>query len=411
MSMRMSVLNLGRHSPSRLINLARLQEDCGYETFWYADERFFREVYTGLTVAALHTQRIQVGTLVTDPYTRHPALTAMALASLDEVAAGRAILGLGAGVSGSAELQIARRRPAQAMRETVAIVRGLLRGETVPVQGEVITGGPTRLDFQPVRSQVPVYIASNGPMGLVLAGEIADGVVMQGPVAPALVEWFLAQVRRGAQRAGRNLHEIDVVARLNVCIHPDARVAKDLMRPTIVRSLVAQQPHFRTFVTAGLELPPALRDQIAALGYTHDAAHLALAAELVLDPFVDAVTLAGTVEEVTARVTQLQRLGVTKVKPGDPVVLSLNSCGQCDNCQSGHPAYCEDVAFLSFGCARPSDGSSPLSQDGAVNAHPRGHQMPLGVLSVIDQSRGAGAATAIPSSPQEDVTSPSPVSG
>lgn len=313
MSIRMSVLNLGRYPPSRLIDLARLQEDCGYETFWYTDERFFREVYTGLTLAALHTQRIQVGTMVTDPYTRHPALTAMALASLDEIAAGRAILGLGAGVSGFAEMQIMRHRPVQAMRETVGIVRGLLRGETVPVQGEVITGSPTRLDFQPVRSRVPIYLASNGPMGLALAGEIADGVVMQGPVAPALVEWFLAQVRRGAQRAGRDLREIDVVARLNVCVHPDARVAKDLMRPAIVRSLVAQQPHFRTFVTAGLELSTALRAQIAALGYTHDAARLAPAAALVPDTFVDAVTLAGTVEDVTAGVLQLQQRGITHV--------------------------------------------------------------------------------------------------
>jgi 5,10-methylenetetrahydromethanopterin reductase len=313
MNMRMSVLNLGRHPPSRLIELARLQEECGYETFWYADERFFREVYTGLTLVALHTQRIQVGTLVTDPYTRHPALTAMALASLDEIAAGRAMLGLGAGVSGFAEMQIARRRPVQAMRETVAIVRGLLRGEAAPVQGEVITGSPSHLDFQPVRSRVPIYVASNGPMGLALAGEIADGVVMQGPVAPALVEWFLAQVRRGAQRAGRDLHDIDVVARLNVCLHPDARVAKDLMRPTIVRSLVAQQPHFRTFVTAGLELPAGLREQIEALGYTHDASRLAPAAALVPDTFVDAVTLAGTVEEVTARVSQLQQMGITHV--------------------------------------------------------------------------------------------------
>jgi 5,10-methylenetetrahydromethanopterin reductase len=313
MSMRRSVLNLGRYPPSRLIDLARLQEDCGYETFWYADERFFREVYTGLTLAALHTQRIQVGTMVTDPYTRHPALTAMALASLDEIAAGRAVLGLGAGVSGFAEMQIVRRQPVQAMRETVAIVRGLLRGETVQVQGEVITIGPTRLDFQPVRARVPIYVASNGPMGLALAGEIADGVVMQGPVAPALVEWFLAQVRRGAQRAGRDLSEVDVVARLNVCLHADARVAKDLMRPTIVRSLVAQQPHFRTFATAGLELPTALREQIAALGYTHDPSRLAPAAALVPDAFVDAVTLAGTVEEVAARVGYLQQLGVTHV--------------------------------------------------------------------------------------------------
>ena len=182
MSIRMSVLNLGRYPPSRLVDLARLQEDCGYETFWYTDERFFREVYTGLTLVALHTQRIQVGTMVTDPYTRHPALTATALASLDEIAAGRVILGLGAGVSGFAEMQIVRRRPVQAMRETVAIVQGLLRGETVSVQGEVIKGGSdnaaaptseTGLSSKSASPRVrfwgttlgPPFSASRGPAG------------------------------------------------------------------------------------------------------------------------------------------------------------------------------------------------------------------------------------------------------
>ena len=58
--------------------------------------------------------------------------------------------------------------------------------------------------------------------------------------------------------------------------------------------------------------------------------------------------------------------GVRKVQVGDHVVLSFNSCGYCDNCQSGHPAVCDEVGFLSFGCERPSDGSSPLSQNGAV---------------------------------------------
>jgi 5,10-methylenetetrahydromethanopterin reductase len=313
MSLRISVLNLGRYPPARLRHLAQLQEECGYETFWYADERFFREVYAGLTFVALHTQTIQVGTMVTDPYTRHPALTAMAIATLDEIAGGRAILGLGAGVAGFAEMQLTRQKPAQAMRETIAVGRQLWRGDTVDYHGEVITLAHGRLDFRPVRPHVPVYIASNGPMGLALAGEIAEGAVMQSPVAPALVEWFLHQVRRGAQRAGRDPAAIDVVARLNLCIDEDAHRAKDVMRPTIARTLIAQQPHFRTFVTAGLALPPRLQDMITALEYTHDAALLAPVAALVPDTFVDAVTLAGTVEDVATTVVRLVQQGVTHV--------------------------------------------------------------------------------------------------
>jgi 5,10-methylenetetrahydromethanopterin reductase len=313
MQLRMSVLNLGRYPPARLLHLARLQEECGYETFWYTDERFFREVYAGLTLVAMHTRTLQVGTMVTDPYSRHPALTAMAIATLDEIAGGRAILGLGAGVSGFTEMRVARRKPVQAMRETVTVVRDLLRGQTVDVHGEVITLAHGRLDFQPVRPSVPVYIASNGPMGLALAGDIADGVVMQSPVAPPLVDWFLAQVRRGAQRAGRDLATVDVVARLNLCLHQDTSVARDVMRPTIVRTLVAQQPHFRTFKIARLEIPTPLREMVAALGYTHDPAALAPAAALVPDSFVDAVTLAGTVEEVAARIVSMVQRGVNHI--------------------------------------------------------------------------------------------------
>jgi len=190
MDLRLSALNLAKYPPARLIELARLQEACGYETFWYTDERFFREVYSGLTLAAVHTRNIKLGTMVTDPYTRHPALTAMAIATVDEVAEGRAVLGLGAGVAGFTEMQLVRHQPAQAMREAVTVVRQLLGGATVDMHGQVVTLAHGRLDFPPLRAHVPVYIASNGRLGLALAGEIAEGAVMQGAVAAPLVACF-----------------------------------------------------------------------------------------------------------------------------------------------------------------------------------------------------------------------------
>src|SRR5262249_8059782 len=88
------------YEPARLADLAALAEDTGYDDFWLADERFFREVYACLTVCALRTHRIRLGPCVTDPYSRHPALTAMAMATLDGISNQRSVLGLGAGVSG-----------------------------------------------------------------------------------------------------------------------------------------------------------------------------------------------------------------------------------------------------------------------------------------------------------------------
>ena len=125
MDLRLSALNLAQYPPARLINWHASRRRAARPSG--TDERFFREVYSGLTLAAVHTRNIKLGTMVTDPYTRHPALTAMAIATLDEVAEGRAVLGLGAGVAGFSEMQLVRRQPAQAMREAVTVVAAARR--------------------------------------------------------------------------------------------------------------------------------------------------------------------------------------------------------------------------------------------------------------------------------------------
>src|SRR6266487_6727777 len=126
MTLRTGLLLLPTYDPDRLAALAELAEGTGYDDLWLADERFFREVYASLTLCALRTRRIRLGPCVTDPYSRHPALTAMAIATLDEIASGRAILGIGAGVSGLRELGIDGSRSATAMREAIGLIRRLL---------------------------------------------------------------------------------------------------------------------------------------------------------------------------------------------------------------------------------------------------------------------------------------------
>ena len=127
---------------------------------------------------AEHTSRVKIGPCVTDPYSRHPALTAMAIATLDEISARRAILGIGAGISGFAELGVERKKPARAIREAIELIRMLLRGETVTYQGDVIRFHDGKLGFAPHRAEIPVYVASNGPLGQKMAGAIADGAIM-----------------------------------------------------------------------------------------------------------------------------------------------------------------------------------------------------------------------------------------
>jgi 5,10-methylenetetrahydromethanopterin reductase len=310
MALTTGLLILPTHSVERLGALAQSAERLGYDYLWLADERFFREVYASLTVCALRTGRIALGPCVTDPYSRHPALTAMAIATLDEISGGRAVLGMGAGVSGFRELGIQRTRSGVAMREAVELIRRLLTGESVTYTGSTMRFDGGRLDFKPARADIPVFIAAQQPMGCRVAGRLADGAIMQGCVAERLLAFFRDTVAVGAREAGRDPQAVDLVARVNVCIHDDRHVARDVMKPTIVRSLAAQRPDFFTFTTAGLTVPPALAKRLEGLSYTHDPTPLREAAIEVPEDFVDAVTLAGAPDDVAAGVVRLGRSGI-----------------------------------------------------------------------------------------------------
>src|SRR5215471_4097111 len=143
--MTLQLLLLGDVPVAQLKERARLAEANGYTAVWVADERFHREVDSCLGQIAANTAKVLVGPCVTDPHARHPALTAMAIATLDEISGGRAILGTGAGISGIAELGIERRKPARAIRESIQLIRALLRGETADFYGEVIALNNGRL--------------------------------------------------------------------------------------------------------------------------------------------------------------------------------------------------------------------------------------------------------------------------
>ena len=313
MTLRTGLLLLPTYDPDRLAVLAEIAEGAGYDDLWLADERFFREVYSSLTLCALVTRRIRLGPCVTDPYSRHPALTAMAIATLDEISKRRAVLGIGAGVSGFRELGVDAGRSAVAIREAVELIRRLLAGETVTVKGRAISFADGRLDFAPPRADLPIYVASQRAAGCRVAGRLADGAIMQGALAEPLVRFFRETVHGAAREAGRDPARVALVSRLNVCVADDRVAARDVMRPTLVRSMSAQRPDFFTFRTAGLTLSAGLRDKVLALPYTHDPAPLRAVAPGVPDEFVDAVTLTGPPDVIAPEVVRLARSGITEI--------------------------------------------------------------------------------------------------
>ena len=192
--------------------LARTAEESGFEYVWISDENpspSYRDVFVTMTAIALRTERIKIGTGICNPYSRHPAQLAVAISSLNEMARGRVILGLGPG--GSLPLRPLGiklwNKPISAIREAFKILRGLFAGETVNLEGTVLTAVNCKLD-PPPKERIPVYLAARGPKMLELVGELSDGAILTAPLG--YLDFALDRIKAGAEKAGRQLEDINI---------------------------------------------------------------------------------------------------------------------------------------------------------------------------------------------------------
>jgi 5,10-methylenetetrahydromethanopterin reductase len=245
---------------------ATLAEEVGFTLVGVADSQsVFREVYATLALCAHATRRVRLGPTVTNPVTRHPAVAASSIATVDEIAGGRAFFGLGSG--DSAILNLAERPATLAdLRHYVETVRALLaRGEAE------WRGRPTRLTW--AKRALPVYLSAEGPRTLELAGEVADGVIVNVGLEPALVRDAVARIHAGARRAGRDPAAIDLWALVRANVVDDVAAGVDEIR----MELASNAHHVFRFTLEGKHVPPGLAEAIRRVqrGY-QPAAHEAL---------------------------------------------------------------------------------------------------------------------------------------
>jgi 5,10-methylenetetrahydromethanopterin reductase len=298
---------LGDLPSARLVQLARLAEDLGLDRVWVNDERFYRDVFVHMTAAAFATRRIGIGCLVTDPFVRHPALTAAAAATVDELSGGRVVLGLGAGMSGFREMGIARVRPARAIREAVELIHRLTAGERdVTLAGGLVRFESGHLGFRPSR-RVPVWVAGRGPGVLEAAGAVADGVVVGSFASERGIAWALEHVARGARKAGRRLEDLVRGSWLYTAVSPDGRQARERVRTGVA---VAMWGSREVLSAIGVRLPPAVLAFMDTHAYRYEPALLAELARLLPDELLEEFSVAGTAEEVAAKLTRLGRQGI-----------------------------------------------------------------------------------------------------
>ena len=305
----LGVLLYSDYTTRELVELGELSEALGYRYFWYTDVRFARECYLGLAAVAARTKRIHLGTGVTDPYSRHPAITAAAIATLDEMSEGRAVLGLGTGGAGFKEMGLERKLPVAAMRETVQIIRGLLNGESTTVEGKVVSLAGGKLTFKPFRNAVPIHFATHGSQITKLCGQIADGVMIANTLVPEAFDFYVRQLDEGIVKAGRSTAEVQVGLRVEACIAEDDAAAFAVMRKRVASRVLSQYPHWDYLEELGIRLPEAFV-QLAAEKRPGAAAE---AAALFPAEAVETMVIAGNAESAARQLARALGPRITQV--------------------------------------------------------------------------------------------------
>ncbi len=295
------------HELDDLVADVNAAERASFDYLWYGNEKLHPDMWMGLTAAALHSRTIRLGTFIADPYSIHPAVTAAMIATLDHYSGGRAVLVFGAGGSGLHELGLSRRKPIEALENAVLVVRALLRGEQVDRDGPHFSAH-AKLHFS-ARPDIPIWIASRGQKGLELGGRIADGVMIGTIARTQDIAGAIERVHAGALSASRRLDELSISVRVDVVVNSDRAAARDVLRSFVAGILSASYPDRGFIERAGLKLPVELEEVCR----TKDLRLAWASPHLVPDEVVDALTWAGTPDDVAARIAAASELGIDNI--------------------------------------------------------------------------------------------------
>jgi probable F420-dependent oxidoreductase len=291
------------HSIARTVALTRQAEAAGFDYGWVFDSPvLWREPYVLLTLMAQATERIRLGTCVTNPASREPTVTASSLAVLNEVSGGRMDLGIGRGDSA---VRVLGKPPTTmaTLEQAIGAIRALVEGRAVEFEG-------TELELPWTgRWTLPVWVAGYGPMALRMIGRVADGLILQ-LADPDLIRWFVGQMRESEAAAGRPHGSVKVQAAAPAHVG-DLELCRERTRwfPALVSNhvvdLVNKYPREN--------LPEALTGYIQdrdGYDYLHHAEVGSSNAAFVGDEVTDRFCVLGSVDDHVAKLRELADAGV-----------------------------------------------------------------------------------------------------
>jgi probable F420-dependent oxidoreductase len=287
----------------RIVDLTRRAEANGFTYGWLFDSHvLWREPYVPLTLMAQATERMRLGTCVTNPATREPSVTASTLAVLNEVSGGRMDLGIGRGDSARRVLGKAP-TTMKTLEEAINVIRALVEGRSVSFEDAELQLTWTG------KWNLPVWVAGYGPMAIGMTGRVADGLILQ-LADPDLIRWFVSQLRDAEKAAGRGRGSVRVQAAAPAYVGPRGE-GRERTRwfPALVSNhvvdLVNRYPRE--------QLPEALTGYVRdreGYDYKHHAELGSTNAAFVEDEVVDRFTVLGEPGEHIVKLHELADAGV-----------------------------------------------------------------------------------------------------
>jgi len=294
-----------------IADYVKLAEERGFKYTWITDHYNNRDVWSTLSILALKTEKIKLGSGVTNPYTRNVAQIASAIITIDELSNGRAVLGIGPGDRATFEtLGIQWVKPVKTIVEAVTVIRRLIAGERLKFEGEVIRLSGAKLAVKP-KAAIPIYVGAQGPVMLRTAGQIGDGVLINAS-HPKDFQAAISYVKEGVEKSGRRMEDIDVAAYTSFSIDQDPNKAEKAAR-IVVAFIVAGAPdQILERHGIGLEGAKTIKEAIGKGDFK-------TATKSVTSEMLNAFSICGTPENCISRIEELLKTGVTQIVVGSPI--------------------------------------------------------------------------------------------
>jgi 5,10-methylenetetrahydromethanopterin reductase len=290
-------------------------EKKGFDYIWITDHFNNRNVYVLLSLISVYTEKIQLGPGITNPYLVNPIITAQTMTTLSEIAPNRIVCGLGAGDKTTLNmLNIKQKKPLSTIRESAKIIRQITSGRKLQINGRIYKFSEVKLNFK-TDSPIPLFIGAQGPKMLSLAGEIADGVLINSS-NPVFIKKSLELINKGAMKSNKKIEEMIISAYTAFSIASNIEEAIKAAKPVVAFIISGSPEIILNQSNVSIKKAEEIRNAILKRQWKE-------AFSKVDEKMIEKFSICGTPDICIKKIKELLRIGVNQIVIGSPIGLNI----------------------------------------------------------------------------------------